>query len=87
MNTIILRTNARKTDEGARFTIEVVGDSAIKDAVRETIRGLEHHPAAASRRNIIDMLSIIEKHRLNIRHTEHYFDDENMEIWLFVLQG
>ena len=86
MNTIILEMKPRKASTGTTYTIDVIGNSVIKDDIRASIQDLEYHPAKASRRSLIDMLGIIEKHRLNIRHTEHYFEDD-VEHWLFVLQG
>lgn len=87
MHTVMLRNIIRKTSSGTSYTIEVVGDSPIKDAVKESIRGLEHHPAPAERRSLIDMLSIIEKHNFQIRYTEHFKTDDDLEGWLFILQG
>ena len=86
MNTLILRNRPRKSGDNVNYSIEIIGDSAIKDDIRESIRALEYHPAKASRRNIIDMMALIEKHKLNIRYTEHYFEEE-IEHWMFVLQG
>ena len=59
MQTIMLRSNARKGSSGNSFTIEVLGESPIKDDVRAAIQALEHHPAKASRRALIDMLGLI----------------------------
>lgn len=87
MHTVVLRSIPRKRSSGDVFTIEVVGDSPVKDAVKESIRALEHHPAKVSRRSLIDMLHIIEKHNFQIRYTEHYFTEDDLETWLFVLQG
>ena len=86
MHTIILRNNARKGSSGNTFTIEVLGESAIKEDVREAIKALEHHPAKASRRSLIDMLGLIEKFNFQIRHTERTLDDD-LEEWTFILQG
>ncbi|WP_420640540.1 hypothetical protein [Candidatus Leptofilum sp.] len=87
MQTIMLRSNARKGSSGNTFTIEVLGESAIKDDMREAIRALEHHPAKASRRTLIDMLGLIEKFNFQIRHTEHTVDENGLEEWSFILQG
>jgi uncharacterized protein (UPF0216 family) len=87
MNTIILQNRPRKTAQGNTFTIEVIGDSPVKEAIKASIAELEHHPAKAHRRSIIDMLSLIEKHNMQIRFTEHYFTSDDLEAWLFVLQG
>ena len=86
MHTIMLRSNARKGSSGNTFTIEVIGDSPVKDDVRAAIKALEHHPAKASRRAIIDMLGLIEKFNFQIRYTERTEDDD-LEEWTFILQG
>lgn len=87
MHTIILQNKPRKTPKGNSISIEVIGDSPIKAAVKASISALEHHPAKAARRSIIDMLGIIEKHNLRICFTEHYFTEDGLEGWTFVLQG
>jgi hypothetical protein len=87
MYTVMLRSNARKSASGNSFTIEVLGESAIKDDIKASISALEHHPARASRRTIIDMLSIIEKHRLQIRFAEREEDADGLETWTFILQS
>ncbi len=86
MQTIMLRSNGRKGSSGNTFTIEVLGESAIKDDVRAAIQALEHHPAKAPRRVLIDMLGLIEKFNLQIRHTERT-EDDGLEEWAFILQG
>ncbi|MCA9901751.1 MAG: hypothetical protein H6654_17505 [Ardenticatenaceae bacterium] len=86
MQTVMLRSNARKGTSGNTFTIEVIGESAIKDDVRAAIQALEHHPAKASRRVLIDMLGLIEKFNFQIRYTERTEDDD-LEEWSFILQG
>jgi hypothetical protein len=87
MNTIILRNSARDSSAGKSWTIEVLGDGAAKDALQEAIRVLEHHPAKAARRSIIDMLALIQQGNWQIRHVEHNEPEDGMETWLFVLQG
>ncbi len=86
MRTVMLRSNARKTSSGNSFTIEVLGDSDIKDDIKASIAALEHHPSRAPRRTIIDMLNIIEKHRMAIRFTEHGETEDGLETWTFILQ-
>lgn len=86
MHTVMLRSNARKGSSGNTFTIEVIGDSPVKDDVRAAIKALEHHPAKASRRAIIDMLGLIEKFNFQIRYTERTKDND-LEEWTFILQG
>ncbi len=87
MHTIVLQNTIRKTSDGASYSIQVVGDSPVKDAVKESIRALEYHPAKAERRSLIDMLGIIEQHNFQIRHAEHFTTDDDLQGWLFVLQG
>ena len=86
MHTLILEMKPRKGSSGTTYTIDIIGNSRIKEAVRASIQALEHHPAQASRRSLIDMLGLIEKHNFRICHTEHYFE-EDLEHWLFVVQG
>ncbi len=87
MNTLILRNSARQAATGNTWTIEVIGEGPDKDALQEAIRALEHHPARASRRSIIDMLSLIERFNYRIRHVEHRDPENGLETWTFVLQG
>ncbi len=87
MNTFILQTSARKRSTGNSFTINVVGSGPMKDAIRDAISNLEHHPAKAPRRALIDMLAIIDSHNFRICHTEHGTSEDDLEEWLFVLQG
>ena len=87
MHTLILRINARKGSSGNSFTIEALGSGPAKDAVRQSIQGLEHHPAKSPRRALIDTLALIETHNFQIRHTERTTDENDLEEWMFVLQG
>lgn len=87
MHTILLQNKPRKTSQGNTFTIEAIGDSPAKAAMEQSIGELEHHPAKASRRSLIDMLALIEKHNMQIRYTEHIYTDDNLEGWMFILQG
>jgi len=88
MYTIVLRNKPRKTSSGSTFTIEALGaDSPAKAAVQQSTKELPHHPAKAARRSLIDMLSLIEKHNFQIRYTEHYYTEDDLEGWSFVLQG
>lgn len=87
MHTIVLRNQPRKTSKGNSFTISVVGNSAIKESVKQAIRELEHHPAPTPSRSLIDMLGIIERFNFQIRFTEHYNTEDDLEAWSFVLQG
>ena len=86
MQTIMLRSNGRKGSSGNSFTIEVIGESTVKDDVRAAIQALEHHPAKVSRRTLIDMLGLIEKFNFQIRYTERT-EDDGLEEWTFILQG
>lgn len=85
MQTIILSNKFREANSGNTWSIEVVGDSACKDVLRQAIGELEYHPAKAARRSLIDMLTLIENHSFQIQYTEHN-DDPKAETWLFVLQ-
>ncbi len=85
MQTIILRNRFREGSGGKTWSIEIIGDSACKDAVKQSVSELEHHPAKAARRSLIDMLGLIEGHGFQIRHTEHN-DDPEAETWSFLLQ-
>jgi len=87
MHTIMLRNRVSKVSAGTNFTIEVVGDSPAKEDVRQSIRALEHHPARAARRSLIDILSIIEKHNFRVVFAEHHQEDDKVETWSFILQG
>lgn len=87
MHTVILQNKPRKSPQGTSILIEVIGESPIKDAIKASIDALENHPAKASRRSIIDMLGIIEKHNLRICYTEHFVTEDDLEGWTFVLQG
>ena len=88
MHTLILQNKPRAGSAGNTWTIEVLGgDSAAKDALRQAVRDLEHHPAKAARRSLIDMLTLIENFNYEIKHTEHYYNDDDLEGWTFILQG
>ena len=74
MHTVLLQSKPRKDTKGkVSISLEALGDNDVKDAMREAIRNLEHHPARVARRSLIDMLALIEKFNLQIRYTEHYF--------------
>ena len=85
MQTIILSNKFREASSGNTWSIEVIGDSPCKDALKKAISELEFHPAKAARRSLIDMLTLIESNSFQIQYTEHN-DDPNTETWLFVLQ-
>ncbi|MFZ0546517.1 MAG: hypothetical protein WAM60_13815 [Candidatus Promineifilaceae bacterium] len=88
MHTILLQSKPRKDGSGkVSFTIEALGESPIQDAVKEAIKGLEHHPAVVSRRSLLDVMALIERFNFQIRYTEHYFTEDNLEGWMFILQG
>ena len=84
MHTIMLRNRVSKVSSGTNYSIEVIGDSAAKESVQESIRALEHHPARAARRSLIDLMGLIEKHNFRIAHAEH---DAEEDTWTFFLQG
>ena len=88
MNTIILQNKTRAQSDGNTWTIETVGpDGSTKDGLKDAIRGLEHHPAKAARRSLLDMLALIEGSGLEVKYTEHFLDDNKEDCWLFLLQG
>ncbi len=88
MHTILLQSKPRKGADGkVSISIEAVGDSPVQDAVKEAIRGLEHHPARVARRSLIDMMSLIERFNFKICYTEHYYTKDDLEAWMFILQG
>lgn len=85
MQTILLQNKVRESSSGKTWTIEVIGDSACKETVKQAISELEHYPAKAARRSLIDLLSIIEANGFQIQYTEHD-DGESAETWSFLLQ-
>ncbi len=88
MHTLLLQNKPRAGSSGNTWSIEVIGqDSAVKTAVKEAIRNLEYHPAKAARRSLIDMLTLIENFNFEIKYTEHFYTDDNLEGWSFILQG
>jgi len=87
MHTVILKNTARKTAKGKSYSIQVVGNSPVKTDVMQSVPDLENHPAPSSQRSLVDMLNLIEKHNFRICHTEHTRTEDNLETWLFVLQG
>ena len=86
MDTIILQNKPRKTTSGNNWTIEVLGTGAAKDAVRKSISALEHHPARAARRSVIDMLGVIEDHNFEVKSVQQFTTDDDLEGLIFVLQ-
>ena len=94
MHTVILHNklhgkSAREAASGKapaslKYSIHVLGDGTVKDEVTQSVRDLKVHPAGA-RRTLLDMLAIIDQHRLEIRHVEHK-EDDGVETWLFVTQ-
>lgn len=87
MHTIMLRNRPRKGSSGNSFIIQVVGDSPVKADVQAAIQELEHHPAKASQRSLIDMLGLIERFNFKICYTEHTTTEDDLEAWSFILQG
>ena len=51
MHTIILKNTARESTRGKAFSIQTVGDSPIKETIRQSIQELEHHPAPTATRS------------------------------------
>ncbi|HRQ39341.1 MAG TPA: hypothetical protein PLD25_15650 [Chloroflexota bacterium] len=87
MQTLILQCKPRKMTTGMSWLIEVLGpDGPAKDQVKQSIDKLENHPAKAIRRGLIDCLALIQTHGYEIKYTEHFGVDSEMEGWLFVLQ-
>jgi hypothetical protein len=88
MHTILLQSKPRKDASGkVSITIEALGESPVQDSIKEAIAALEHHPARVARRSLIDMLALIERFNLQIRYTEHFFTEDDLEAWMFILQG
>jgi hypothetical protein len=88
MQTLLLQSKPRKSPDGkVSITIEAVGETPVQETVKEAIRTLEHHPAQVSRRSLIDMMAIIERFNFKICYTEHYYTKDDLEAWLFILQG
>lgn len=88
MKTIILQNKTRTSASGDTWTIETVGpDGPTKDGLKEAIRVLEHHPAKAARRSLLDMLALVEESGLEVKFTEHFLDANDLDCWLFLLQG
>lgn len=87
MRTMVVKNNARKTDKGNTFTIEILSDLPTADNVKKSIQELQHYPATVGRRSLMDMLAIIEKNNLQIRFVEHTQTDDGLDTWLFICQG
>ncbi len=88
MSTLIIESKPRKMSSGNSWRIDVLGpDGRAKDNFKEAVRGLENHPAKAARRSLIDILSLIDQFRLDIKHTEHHEEEGELESWLFIVQG
>jgi uncharacterized protein YaeQ len=88
MHTVLLQSKPRKDSTGKiSITIEALGESPVQDAMKAAVAALEHHPARVSRRSLIDMLALIEQFNMQIRYTEHYYTEDDLEAWMFILQG
>lgn len=87
MDTLMLRTNPRKTNTGTKISYEVLGVGNGADALKETIRTLENYPAASERRAIVDVLGLIASHNYRICYTERTVESDGLESWTFILQG
>lgn len=87
MQTVMLRSKVRKSADSTSFIIEALGESAVQEKLKDAIRDLEYHPARVARRTIIDMMSLIEAHNLQIRYAERQEEEEGQETWTFILQG
>jgi hypothetical protein len=88
MNTVLLQSKPRKDASGkVSITIEALGESPVQDSIKEAIEQLEHHPARVSRRTLIDMLALIDRFNMKIVYTEHFNTEDDLEAWMFILQG
>ncbi len=89
MSILIIHSKPRKMTSGNNWRIDVVGpDGRAKDQVKEAIGELEHHPAKAARRSLVDVLGIIDRMRFDVKYVEHQEAEEGeLESWLFVVQG
>lgn len=89
MSTLIIHSKPRKMTSGNSWRIDVIGpDGRAKDEVKEAVNALEHHPAKAARRSLIDVMAIIDQMRFDIKYVEHQDgEDEELESWLFVVQS
>lgn len=87
MQTLILQCKPRKMTSGNSWLIEPIGpDGPAKDELKAAIDKLENHPAKAIRRALIDSLALIQQFNYEIKFTEHFEAENEMEGWLFVLQ-
>lgn len=88
MSTLIIESKPRKMAAGNSWRIDVVGpDGRAKDDLKEAIKGLEFHPAKAAQRSLIDIMALIDQFRLEIKYVEHHEAEEELESWLFLVQG
>jgi hypothetical protein len=88
MHTVLLQSKPRKDASGKlSISMEAMGDNDVKDSMRHAINNLVHYPASNARRSLIDMLNIIEQFNLEIKYTEHFYTEDDLEAWLFILQG
>lgn len=88
MSTLIIESKPRKMAAGNSWRIDVVGpDGRAKDDLKEAIKELEYHPAKAAQRSLIDIMSLIDKFRLDVKYVEHHEEEGQLESWLFLVQG
>ena len=89
MSTLVIESKPRQSSSGNSWRIDVFGpDDRTKDDLKTAIGALEHHPAKAVRRSLIDILALIDQFKLEIKYTEHSeADNEELESWLFIVQG
>lgn len=86
MNTLVIRTKPRKAPTGLRVTFDVIGTGACADQFKADIRELEHYPAKATRRALIDLVGLIDKQNLRVCSAQQG-EDDGQETWTFVVQG
>ena len=88
MSTLIIESKPRKMATGNSWRINVIGpDGRAKDNVKDAVQGLEHHPAKAAQRSLIDIMALIDQFRLEVKYVEHQEAEGELESWLFLVQG
>ncbi|MCP4362138.1 MAG: hypothetical protein GY796_29370 [Chloroflexi bacterium] len=87
MGSLVIESKPRKMTSGNSWRIDVVGpDGRAKDEFKTAVKELEHHPAKAARRSLIDILTIIDQLRMQIKYVEHHEEEGELESWLFITQ-
>lgn len=86
METVMLITKPRKAGTATKISYDVLGGGSTAEGLKESIRGLEHYPAPSGRRALVDILALIDKHRLKVVQVMRD-EEEGMEAWTFILQA